>query len=416
MTSRDWRPGTPGRYYMRRDRLATEAGFGEEYWRNIMDPDGNCRDRTTERLQHISDLEQEFSFVNDLTPGRILDAGCGLGFFLSGIDEGWEKHGVEVSEFAARHAREWAEVQLGSLEDAKYPDNHFDVVMCHHVIEHVEHPEGLVDEIHRVLRAGGLLILGTPDFDSGCARRFGPKYRLLHDPTHISLFTHESVLRFARDHGFIVERVEYPFFETRHFTKENFERLFDADQMSPPFYGNFMTLYCRKPQGGVLTLLLQRLGSHSPEEMLEVDKRAAAAVQLVVEAIQTGGRFWVTGTPCLRLVVEAWRGLGDSNGGIARFGVADVLGNHDVVIALCKHGEPNSHGQKSEMLYESTSAKSAVVCAELVVGDQMDSKIVISLRLHRDCSVDALEVALLSALIESARDRLSGSSPSEADS
>ena len=88
--------------------------------------------------------------------------------------------------------------------------------------------------------------MATPDFDSGCARQFGPNYRLLHDPTHISLFSNDSMHRFLRDHGFKIFRADYPFFETRYFTKENLIRLFDTGEVSPPFYGNFMTFYCQK--------------------------------------------------------------------------------------------------------------------------------------------------------------------------
>ena len=54
--------------------------------------------------------------------------------------------------------------------------------------------------------------------------------------------------RFPRDHGFKIVRVDYPFFATRRFTPENLQRLFETDCVSPPFHGNFMTIYCIKPQ------------------------------------------------------------------------------------------------------------------------------------------------------------------------
>ena len=90
----------------------------------------------------------------------------------------------------------------------------------------------------------GIILLGTPDFDSGCARLFGNNYRLLNDPTHISLFSNDSMHRFLRDHGFTIDYVEYPFFNTRHFTEDNLKALFNTSKVSPPFYGNFMTFYC----------------------------------------------------------------------------------------------------------------------------------------------------------------------------
>ncbi len=117
----------------------------------------------------------------------------------------------------------------------------------HHVIEHMADPVTNLEFGCRILKPGGHLILSTPDFDSGCARRFGANYRLLHDRTHISLFSNDSMHRFLRDYGFQILRADYPFFETRHFTEESLLRLFDPNKISPPFYGNFMTFYCLKP-------------------------------------------------------------------------------------------------------------------------------------------------------------------------
>ena len=252
----------PGRYYARREP-GQSSHFGESYWRSAADPDGVVRDRTLERDQHVDDLKHELAYVNALPPGRILDIGCGLGFFLSGVDEAWDKHGVEMSEFAVSRARQWGRVVQGPLEEISYPNGYFDLVMMHHVIEHLERPEAMIAEVRRILALGGWLVLGAPDFDSACARRFGPRFRLLNDPTHISLFTTESMYRFLRDQGFVVESVDYPFFNTRHFCRENLLRLFDRDGVSPPFYGSFMTFYCKKPAGGMLTALLQRLGSYA---------------------------------------------------------------------------------------------------------------------------------------------------------
>jgi SAM-dependent methyltransferase len=221
--------------------------YEEAYWGRVTDPDGKERTRADERGQYLDDLRQELEFLNGLAPGRVCDVGCGLGFLLSALREGWRKYGVEVSTYAARQAQEWANVHVGPLQEAGYPDGYFDLVVMYHVIEHMADPLSAIREVCRILRPGGVLLFATPDFDSGCARRFKQNYRLLHDPTHISLFTNDSAHRFLRDHGFVIDRVEYPFFETRHFTPENLMRLFDTSVISPPFYGNFMSFYCHKP-------------------------------------------------------------------------------------------------------------------------------------------------------------------------
>ena len=115
-----------------------------------------------------------------------------------------------------------------------------------HVIEHLPDPIGALKRTHRLLRENGVLILGTPDFDSGAARRYGRRFRLLYDPTHISLFSRDSMHRCLRDHGFKITHVEYPFFDTDWFSKENLLRMLDDTTISPPFYGSAMTFFCER--------------------------------------------------------------------------------------------------------------------------------------------------------------------------
>lgn len=43
------------------------------------------------------------------------------------------------------------------------PDNSFDFVVANHVLEHVSNPIGALEEWHRILRPGGLLLMALPD-------------------------------------------------------------------------------------------------------------------------------------------------------------------------------------------------------------------------------------------------------------
>ena len=111
----------------------------------------------------------------------------------------------------------------------------------HHVIEHVFDPHKFIIKIKSLLKKNGNLVISTPDFDSGCARRFKNKYRLLHDDTHVSLFTNDSMHRFLRFHNFFIKKVYYPYFDTTYFNKKNLYSMLKSNKISPPFYGNFMT-------------------------------------------------------------------------------------------------------------------------------------------------------------------------------
>ena len=218
-----------------------------EYWGIITDPDGIIRNRKEERHQHIEDVEYILDYINNIDPGKILDIGCGPGWILSAVSNKWEKYGIETDEQAIKISTDDS-IRFSSLNliDENYGDSFFDIILMHHVIEHIKNPVTFIDEVKRILRPGGILIIGTPDFDSACARRYGKNFRLLNDPTHISLFSNDSMHRFLRDKNFRILKVEYPYFETRFFTKENLDRLFDIGKMSPPFYGSFMTFFCMK--------------------------------------------------------------------------------------------------------------------------------------------------------------------------
>jgi len=52
--------------------------------------------------------------------------------------------------------------------------------------------------------------------------------------------------RFLRDHGFKIDKVEFPFFETDYFTESNLLKMMDEDTVSPPFYGSVMTFFATK--------------------------------------------------------------------------------------------------------------------------------------------------------------------------
>ena len=232
------------KYYWRRPSVGVQ--FESDYWGRVIDPDGKQRNLIEEREQKIEAQKAESNFINSLKPGKILDAGCGPGFTLSGIDNRWQKYGTEISQIAASYAKKYGTIFLGELPAAGYESNFFDVVLMEHVLRYVKEPITYVREIKRILKAGGYFIVVEVDYDSGCGRRFKEKYRLLHDKGIINLFTSFSLVKLLEDMNFTILKVEYPFFETQWFTKQNLLRLFDLENVSPPFYGNFVTVYAFK--------------------------------------------------------------------------------------------------------------------------------------------------------------------------
>lgn len=210
-----------------------------DYWEPKVDPDGKVRDRLSyaERQQFLDDNAYLVKAINERSPQTVLDFGCGPGWLLSALAAP-RKLGIEPSARAESVA---AGIELRD-DIANIGSEFCDVVICHHVIEHLADPLYYLDHLRRVLKRGGLLVLATPDFASPCAKRFGAKYRMLCDATHISLFTLESCSRMLRDKAFKILDVVFPF-PDRYAIPETMERWRDTSQVSPPWPGNWMTFF-----------------------------------------------------------------------------------------------------------------------------------------------------------------------------
>jgi ubiquinone/menaquinone biosynthesis C-methylase UbiE len=111
--------------------------------------------------------------------GRLLDVGCATGGLLrEARARGWDVAGVEINQASVEMARTTygLTVRAGTLEQARWPDNSFDVVTMIHTIEHVYHPSQVVAEVYRILKPGGLFYCQTPDFHhyaTRLAQQFG---------------------------------------------------------------------------------------------------------------------------------------------------------------------------------------------------------------------------------------------------
>jgi SAM-dependent methyltransferase len=105
--------------------------------------------------------------------GRWLEVGPGQGDQLTIAQEsGWETHAVEINPVAIPRLRGFIgeRVVYGDLLAARYPDANFDVVVSNEVIEHLIDPLEFFREIHRILRPGGIAVMGTGNGRSWTAR------------------------------------------------------------------------------------------------------------------------------------------------------------------------------------------------------------------------------------------------------
>jgi SAM-dependent methyltransferase len=154
------------------------------------------------RLRRACDRLSRIELIT--SPGRILDVGCSLGYFLEAASKrGWTPSGVEISPHAAQVAREHGlDVMTGTLEEAGYPESCFDCVTMWDVLEHVQDPTEHMLEVRRVLVPGGLVVIGTPNMNHVLFRIKRERWRHLKPTEHLYYFNPASIHALLRKTGF----------------------------------------------------------------------------------------------------------------------------------------------------------------------------------------------------------------------
>lgn len=142
---------------------------------------------------------------------RILDAGCGSSVIIQSLNNAI---GMDVN-FAKLRFLSHRGIPLlsGSSFALPFKDGSFGCVISSQVIEHLRYDEVLFSEMWRVLKPGGILVIGTPDYATLGWRIIEPIYgRLMpggYRDEHITHYTHESLTSILTRHGFIHEETAY---------------------------------------------------------------------------------------------------------------------------------------------------------------------------------------------------------------
>jgi len=174
-------------------------------------PSGKNKVRYHQRMGKILTDARNIAGKAELSP-RLLDVGCSSGALLLVAKEcGYDAVGAEPAKKAAATAQGLGfEVFPSYLQDAGFPENHFDVITLFEVIEHLPEPEDLIREIRRILKPGGLLLIGTGNGDSWTVSLLGNSWEYFDIRSHgghISFFNPKSIALLAKKCHFDVHRI-----------------------------------------------------------------------------------------------------------------------------------------------------------------------------------------------------------------
>lgn len=186
--------------------------FGEEY----ATPKTSAWERWFETRNNRRTFGRILS--SGMTSGRMLDIGIGSGSFLAYMKErNWDVLGCDLSKAVCALAEQRWCVSSHCGDVTTLPaDAAYDLVVMNHVLEHVQRPVEMLQEVRRRMRPGGLLHLAVPNV--ACWEAGLPGWTS-YEPYHLLYFTPATVRRVVEKAGFRVDGM---------FTHESFSGWFLA--------------------------------------------------------------------------------------------------------------------------------------------------------------------------------------------
>ncbi|MDP3900379.1 MAG: class I SAM-dependent methyltransferase [bacterium] len=163
-------------------------------------------DYNADKKPMLSAWLKYLALIEKLLPnkGRLLDVGAATGFFMCLAKErGWQVNGVEISDFAARSGRKAGlEIFTGTLENAPFAEESFDLITMWDVVEHLPQPREFFSRASRLLKKGGVIVINTPDAGSILAGLLGKRWHLIVPPEHLHYFNLNSLSLLLSKTGF----------------------------------------------------------------------------------------------------------------------------------------------------------------------------------------------------------------------
>lgn len=181
------------------ERIPTDEELSAFYASYAYDEEGYLSPLTINSYQALLDEFEPYRKTN-----RILDVGCGRGWFLLEAQKrGWEVYGTEYSPKAVELCeKDGIQMLQGALTEQGFDADSFDVITSFEVLEHINNPIEDLGHIHRYLRSKGLFYLTTPNFNAITRYYLKAEYNIIHYPEHLSYYTKSTLELLARKMDF----------------------------------------------------------------------------------------------------------------------------------------------------------------------------------------------------------------------
>lgn len=153
-------------------------------------------------IKRYNELLTEFEKFRNTN--KILDVGCGVGYFLEvALERGWEVYGTEYTDHAVEIcSRKGISMKQGKLNTSDFVPESFDIITSFEVLEHINNPIEEIKNFHTLLRKGGLSYITTPNFNSLLRYKLKEEYNVITYPEHLCYYTPKTLSRLFKINGF----------------------------------------------------------------------------------------------------------------------------------------------------------------------------------------------------------------------
>lgn len=150
-------------------------------------------------------LEDIFKNLPHGSSTKILDVGCCTGFNLHTLSKFGKVYGADVEKKAVEYCKKRGLKRISFLKNGlklPFKDNFFDVITCLDVIEHVKEDKKYLEELRRILKPGGTLVLFTPAINLLWSQLDVRSH-------HIRRYNIENLSKIAKSAKFIIKDIKY---------------------------------------------------------------------------------------------------------------------------------------------------------------------------------------------------------------
>ncbi|GAA0737150.1 class I SAM-dependent methyltransferase [Gaetbulibacter jejuensis] len=155
-------------------------------------------------------LKRKLKLINSFSVSgkTILDVGCGTGDFLqTAKNNSWNVYGIEPNEKARAIANSKTKNQVFDTNTLQeFESGTFDVITLWHVLEHLPNLETEIQNLNRLLKPNGRLVIAVPNFKSYDAKHYNAFWAAYDVPRHLWHFSQTSISKLFSKNNLEIEK------------------------------------------------------------------------------------------------------------------------------------------------------------------------------------------------------------------